>query len=179
MERSDISELTRLARATMTAEDDEIVDELRHLRRDYDELEEELREIRKFQRERLARAQELENVRREFKRHRYDDVHSRFDKRDMIERMIGEVIAGVIQGSALWKTLRRNQRYSDAAGEWPDFGSGGIVRPRSPRRRTKHQRPPTWHWPGSRSRRGGGGFKMPRRRPRPRGRGGFRTGGGF
>ena len=179
MERRDISELTRLARATMTAEDDEIVDELRHLRREYDELEDELAEIRKLQRDRLARTQELEKVRRDFKRSRYDDVHSRFDRRDMIERMIGEVIAGVIQGSALWKTLRRNQRYNDAAGEWPDFGSGGIVRPRRPRKRTKRQRPPTWHWPGSKSRRGGGGFKMPRRRPGPRGRGGFRTGGGF
>ena len=182
MERRDISELTRFARATMTAEDDEIVDELRHLRRRYDELEDELHETRELQRGRLSRIRELEKVRREFKRSRYDDVHSSFGKRKMIERMIGEVIAGVIQGSALWNTLRRYQRYNDAAGEWPDFGSGGIVRPgrrRRPSRHKKRQRPPSWHWPGSTSRRGGGGFKIPRPRGGPRGRGGFRTGGGF
>lgn len=178
MERRDISGLTRLARATMTAEDDAIVDELRRLRQQYDELEEELREIRDLQRERLSRNQELEKVRREFKRNRYDDVHSRFDKRAMIERMIGEVVAGVINGSALWKTLRRYQHYNDAAGEWPDFGSGGIVRPGGNRRRKKRQRPPSWHWPGANSRRGGG-FKVPRPPVGPRGRGGFRTGGGF
>ena len=145
----------------------------------YDDLEEELREIRELQHERLSRMQELEKVRRDFKRNRYDDVHSRFERRDMIERMIGEVIAGVIQGSALWNALRRHQRYNDAAGEWPDFGSGGITRPGRRRKRKKRQRPPSWHWPGSSSRRSGGGFKMPRPRVGPRGRGGFRTGGGF
>ena len=179
LERRDISELTRLARATMTVEDDRMVDEIRHLRQDYRELEQELQEIRELQGARLARIRELESVRREFKRSRYDDLHSRFDKRDMIERMIGEVIAGVIQGSTLWRTLRRYQRYNDTAGEWPDFGSGGITRPGRRRKRAKRQRPPSWHWPGSTSRRGGDGFKMPRPRVGPRGRGGFRTGGGF
>ncbi len=184
LERRDIDDLTRLARATMTAEDDAIVDELRQLRRQYAELEDELDEIRKLQSERLSRVRELENVRREFKRSRYDDVHSRFDRREMIERMIGDVISGVIQGGALWKTLRRYQKYIDAAGEWPDFGSGGIVHPRRRRRshknRKKRQRPPSWHWPGSASRRSGRGFKVPRPRGGPpRGRGGFRTGGGF
>jgi chromosome segregation ATPase len=180
MERRDVSELTRLARGTMTADDDEIVDELRHLRRQYAELEDELREIRDLQRERLSRTQELERVRREFKRSRYDDVHSRFEKRDTIERMIGEVIAGVIQGSALWNTLRRYQRYNDTAGEWPDFGSGGIARPGSHRKRKKRRRASSWHWPGpSSSGRSGGGFKMPRPRSGGGSRGGFRTGGGF
>ncbi len=183
LERRDIGELTRLARATMTAEDDAIVDELRQLRRQYSELEEELDEIRKLQDERLSRVRELENVRREFKRSRYDDVHSRFDRREMIEGMIGDVISGVIQGRSLWKTLRRYQQYVDATGEWPDFGSGGIVRPTRRRKSGKRQRPPSWHWPGSASRRSGGsgrGFKIPRPRGgAPRGRGGFRTGGGF
>ena len=185
MERRDISELTRLALATMTAEDDAIVDELRHLRRQYGELEDELQQARDLQHQRLSRVQELEKVRREFKRSRFDDVHSRFDKSAIIERMIGEVIAGAIHGSALWKTLRRYQHYNDAAGEWPDFGSGGIVRPGKMRRPKMRKRSPTWHWPGSESRRGG--FKLPRPpvRPRtgsrvkPRGRGGFRTGGGI
>ena len=179
MEQRDVRDLTRFARATMTPEDDEIVDELRHLRQAYDDLENELGEIRALQRKRLQPIRELENVRRDFKRNRYDDVHSRFGKGSMIERMIGDVIAGVINGSALWNVLRRHQRYADTAGEWPDFGSGGILRPgRRPHLRHR-QRPPTWHWPGPGTRRGGGGFKLPRRRISSRGRGGFRTGGGF
>ena len=179
MERRDISDLTRLARVTMTPEDDDIVDELRHLRQQFGELEEELHEIRNLQNNRLKRIRELEQVRREFKRSRYDDLHSQFDKGDVIERMIGEVIAGVIQGGSLWSALRRYQRYVDSSGEWPDFGSGGIVRPDRRRIRKKRRRPPSWHWPGPKSRSGRGGFKIPRSRGRSRSRGGFRTGGGF
>lgn len=178
MERRDVDELTHLALATMTSEDDEVVDELRHLRRQYAELELELSEHRELQRERLTHLRELEGVRRNFKRRRYDDVHSRFDKGDTIERMIGEVIAGVIQGNSLWNVLRRYQRYNDVAGEWPDFGSGGIVRPKQRHRKKRKRRSSNWHWPGV-SRSGRGGFKLPRSRGRSGGRGGFRTGGGF
>ena len=180
MERRDVSELTRLARATMSSEDDAIVDELRHLRRQNDELQEELHEIRALQKERHARIRELGNVRRDFKRSRYDDVHSRFDKGQLIERMIGEVIGGMIQGGALWNVLRRYQRYTDMAGEWPDFGSGSVARgPNRRRKRKSRRRPPSWHWPGPSSKRGGGGFRLPKAPTRSRGRGGFRTGGGF
>jgi hypothetical protein len=184
METRSISDLTQIARGTMTAEDDAIIDDLRHLRRQYEEFEDELRETRELQNERLSRIRELEKVRREFKRNRYDDLHSRFDKSDAIERMIAEVIAGVIRGSALWNTLRRYQRYIDAAGEWPDFGSGGILRPGDRRKRKRPSRAPTWHWPGPTRRGGGnrGGFKIPRKSGgggRRRSRGGFRTGGGI
>lgn len=176
IESRDILELTSLARATMTVEDDTIVEELRHLRRQYDGLEDELQENRRLQQERLDRIRELEEVRWNFKLSRYDDLHSRFDKSELIERMIGEVIGGVTRGSALWKALRRYQRYADAAGEWPDFGSGGILRPRRQRKRHPRKRPPTWHWPGPKSR---GGFRVPRPRGGGGSRGGFRTGGRF
>ncbi|MBT8080478.1 MAG: hypothetical protein KJO31_18000 [Gammaproteobacteria bacterium] len=179
MERRDIGELTRLARATMTIEDDEIVEELRHLRRQYDELEEELAENRELQHVRLKRMRELEKVRQDFKRSRYDDLHSQFDKGEVIERMIGEVIAGMIHGGSLWDALRRYQRYADSSGEWPDFGSGGIVRPNHRRIRKSRRRPPSWHWPGRKSRSGSSGFRLPRSRGGSRSRGGFRTGGGF
>lgn len=179
MERKDLSELTRLARATMTVEDDAIVDEIRQLREQYDDLEDELRENRELQRERLAHLEELEAVRRDFKRNRYDDLHSRFDKTPVIERMIADVITGVVRGGTLWNVLRRHQRYADAAGEWPDFGSGGIVRPGRQRKRKRRQRPPSWHWPGPAGKSGRGGFKVPRPRGGSGGRGGFRTGGGF
>ncbi len=180
LEHRDVSELSLIARGTMTAEDDALVGDIRHLRREFDELEDELQEHRELQQQRLARIRELEQVRREFKKNRFDDLHSRFDKSDTIERMIGEVIAGALRGGALWNVLRRYQRYVDAAGEWPDFGSGGILRPDNRPRRKKRRRPPSWHWPGPSNRRGKGGFKVPRSSGRrSRSRGGFRTGGGF
>ncbi len=176
MRRRDVADLTRLARATMTVEDDTIVDELARLRREEDELQNEFERNREVHREHLRRVHELEQVRQRFKRNRYDDLRSGFDNGDKIVAMIGEVLGGAIRGGALWDVLRQYQRYRDVAGAWPDFGSGGIA---GDARRPPSRRP-TWHWPG-RSRSGRrGGFKLPRPPRAPRsGRGGFRTGGGF
>ncbi len=176
LRRREVAELTRLARATMTVEDDSIVNELALLRREEDELQNEFERNREVHREHLRRVQELEQVRQRFKQNRYDDLRSGFDNGDKIVAMIGEVLGGAIRGGALWDVLRQHQRYRDVAGAWPDFGSGGIAGEgrRAPARR------PTWHWPG-RSRSGRrGGFRLPRPPRAPRGgRGGFRTGGGF
>ncbi len=181
LEQKAIGELTQLAKATMTPEDDAIVEELKSLRRQSAMYEAELRENRELQDTRLARIRELEKVRRSFKQSRYDDLHSQFDKGDLIERMIGDVVGGLIQGGVLWNTLKRYQRYVDAAGEWPDFGSGGFQRPKKRNNPKFRNRPSSWHSPGSsRGSRGGGGFNLPRPPKRSsRGRGGFKTGGGF
>lgn len=174
LERRDVTDLTHLALSTMTMEDDAIVDDLRHLRREEDALEDELGNNRSLHREHLRRVQELEAVRRRFKQHRFDDIRSEFDKGDVIFSMMREVLGGAIRGGALWNVLRQYQRYRDVAGAWPDFGSGGITR--TSRRAPK--RPPSWHWPGRSNTRRGGGFKLPRAPRVPkRGRGGFRTGG--
>lgn len=178
LERRDVSDLTRLARATMTSEDDAIVDDIRDLRREDAALQDQLDSNRSRHAEHLRRVQELEQVRQRFKKNRYDDLRSGFDKGDLITSMIQEVLGGAIRGGALWNVMRQYQRYRDVGGAWPDFGSGGIVRPG---RRAPKSRPPTWHWPGRRRSTGRGGFKLPRAPKAPRSRrsrGGFRTGGG-
>lgn len=176
MQQQRVSELTRMSLATMTVEDDTLVDEFRSLRRRDTDMQQELMRNRELLDEHTRRVRELEGVRREFKRNRFDDLHSRFDKQELILRLIGEVVGGAIRGGALWDALRRYQRYTDVAGEWPDFGSGSIFgnRGRPPGRR------PTWHWPGPKRKGRSGGFRIPRAPKRKsRGRGGFRTGGGF
>jgi len=183
LERRDVSDLTRLARATMTTEDDAIVDDIRALRRDDAALRDELENNRNRHREHLRRVQELEQVRQRFKKNRYDDLRSGFDKGEVVTSMIQEVLRGAIRGGALWNVMRQYQRYRDVGGAWPDFGSGGITRPG---KRPPTGRPPTWHWPGRNRSNDRGGFKLPRaprapsapRSKRGRSRGGFRTGGG-
>jgi hypothetical protein len=170
----DVTDLTHLARSTMTTADDAIVDDLRRLRREENALQDEVDRNRDLHREHLRRVQELEQVRQRFKRNRYDDLRSGFDKGDLIVSMMREVLGGAIRGGALWNVLQQYQRYRDVAGAWPDFGSGGIRR--SSRRAPS--RPPTWHWPGRSRTNNRGGFNLPRPPRSPtRGRGGFRTGG--
>lgn len=176
MERRDIRDLTRLASATMTTEDDAIVAELRHIRERNRSYQDELGRSRELHQAHVKRVQELEQVRHRFKRNRYDDLRSGFNNGDLIKSMMREVLVGALRGNALWDVLRRHQRYNDASGAWPDFGSGGIARtgrrPNVPR--------PSWHWPGRSQNSNRGGFRLPRSRTRPpsRSRGGFRTGGG-
>ncbi|MEE4329579.1 MAG: hypothetical protein V2J10_01840, partial [Wenzhouxiangella sp.] len=184
LEHRAIAELTQLAQSTATREDDNLAEELRQLRSQSEQIEQDIRANREQQTDRLERISELEKVRREFKQKRYDDVHSRFDKGDLIQEMIGGVVTGMLQGNALWKTIQRYQKYLDVGGEWPDFGSGGFPMPRRRGSRTsgrsKPSRPPTWRWPGPSKSSGGGGFRLPRPpRRSSRGRGGFKTGGGF
>ena len=159
LQRRDVTNLTQLARSTMTTEDDAIVDDLRHLRREEGTLQDELDRNRSLHKEHLRRVQELEQVRQRFKQNRYDDLRSGFDKGDLIVSMMREVLGGAIRGGALWNVLQQYQRYRDVAGAWPDFGSGGITRTN----RRAPTRPPTWHWPGDAGSRRRGGFNMPRR----------------
>jgi chromosome segregation ATPase len=180
LQRRDVVDLTQLARSTMTTDDDAVVDDLRHLRDADHELENELDRNRNLHREHLRRVQELEQVRQQFKRNRYDDLRSGFDNGDVIKTMMRQVLGGALRGGALWDVLRQYQRYRDVGGAWPDFGSGGV--PRTGRR--PPARRPTWHWPGGAPSSRRGGFKLPRapkapRRSNQRGRGGFRTGGRF
>lgn len=170
----DVTDLTHLARSTMTTADDAVVDDLRRLRREESALQDELDRNRDLHREHLRRVQELEQVRQRFKQNRYDDLRSGFDKGDLIVSTMREVLGGAIRGGALWSVLQQYQRYRDVAGAWPDFGSGGIRR----RSRRAPSRPPTWHWPGRSRTNNRGGFNLPRPPKSPtRGRGGFRTGG--
>ncbi len=169
MQQRQLRELQSLAFATPNRQDDALVDELESLRRRDRQLKDELTERRRVYDAHLHRVKELQDVRSKFKRHRYDDLRSVFNDNGMIEQMLAEFLRGTMRGGGLWDVIRRQQRYRDVGGAWPDFGSGGM-------RRRRQSGP--WHWPGGR----GGGFRMPRgggSRSRSRPRGGFRTGGGF
>ncbi len=168
MATREIDDLLAITASTETLEDDALVrelDDLGDLERD---LRQELDEHRRLHAANVSRVKELEDVRRRFKRARYDDLRSGFPNGTLIGNMIGEVFSGAMRSGALWNVLQRQQRFRDVGDAWPDFGSGGMMR--------KRRRTGTWHWPHGRDGDSNGGFKLPRS---SRSRGGFRTGGGF
>ncbi len=171
MQRKDVYELQRLSNRTLDRQDDQLVANVIDLQDIEKELQENVREYRHLQKVRLQRARELEKVRGQFKRKRFDDIRSGFNNGSLIGVALNEFLKGVLDNRELWRTIERSQRHRDV-GAWPDFGSGGLGR--SSRRSNN-----TWHWPGGG---GGGGFRLPRgggSSSRGRGNGGFRTGGGF
>lgn len=165
--------LAELAAQSPGAEDDALVRQLADLRAEHEDLREELKDYEAVRTQSVSRLHELENVRRRFKQHRFDDLRSSFGNDQLVRAVLQEFLQGAISGAGLWDTLRRQQRYRDVAGAWPDFGTGGFPTPGRRRRRTPG-RGSGWHWPGGR----GGGFRLPRSGG-SRSRGGFRTGGGF
>lgn len=166
------AELARLAQTTPTQEDDELVRELADLRQEETDLRADLREHQGTRNRVSSQVHELENLRRRFKQHRFDDLRSSFGNERLVRAVLQEFLKGAISGAGVWDTLRRQQRYRDVGGAWPDFGSGGFPAPG--RRRRSSGRRGGWHWPGGRS----GGFRLPKSGG-SRSRGGFRTGGGF
>ncbi len=152
LERADVYELRDSVYQTKTKEDDALSRELEELREDRKELERDLDESRRHHERQLQRLQELEEVRRKFKHHRYDDLRSGFTNEALIASVLNQFLKGIINGNDLWGTMRRHQRHRDV-GAWPDFGSGGLGR-KSGRRKGGF-----WHSPGGRS----GGFKLPKK----------------
>lgn len=168
-ERENLLTLYEYARATASPEDDILVREMddvaRRLRAARDILAD-----RKRMRERQAdRLQELEGVRRRFKRNRFDSPHSEFANDALVDMTLNQFLVGTVTAAELWRTLERVQRYRRMRAN-PDFGSGAFL-----------PRPGTWHTPFPRRGGFGGGFgRGPGRGPGGLGGGGgFRTGGGF
>jgi len=172
-EREKVLTLYEYARATTTAEDDVLVQELDAGARHAKELRDVLAENKRVRERHLDRLQELENVRRRFKRQRYDGVHSGFGNAAAVAMILNQFLRGAATSGELWRTIEREQRYQRMESD-PDFGSGGFG-----------GRQGTWHYPFPRGGGmgagswggdlgsgglGGGGMG---------GGGGFRTGGGF
>jgi hypothetical protein len=114
-----------------------------------------------------ARLQELEAVRRDFQRNRYDQPGHDFADGSLIGVMLTNFLSGMLNRDDLWRVLQEQQRYRPPRTD-PTFGSGGFGRG-SP-----------WGggpggfgggWGGGPGGGGGGGGDS--------GGGGFRTGGGF
>lgn len=159
---------------TFSSEDNALIREVQELKEHYSDLAEELDDHRQLHEAKIRRLKELEGIRHRFKQRRFDDLRSGFGNSDLITVMLGQFLNGLVNSGELWRVIERHQRHRDV-GAWPDFGSGGVIRPS----RRRHRSP--WHMPGSR--RGGvstnGGFRLPRSGGFSSRGGGFRTGGGF
>lgn len=165
--RADLRQLRRDAEQTPLPDDDVIVGRLTTAETERHLLESAQAEHRAVLARHQKRLQELEQVRREFKRHRYDSPYSTFPQGALIAMMINEFLRGVVSSDNLWREIERHHRSARRRAD-PGFGSGSIGR----RRRID-----SWgggHWGGGSW--GGGGFGTGGSFG---GGGGFRTGGGF
>ena len=184
LEIQSLDSVHRYVKDTVSPTDDNLVVELQRLQHVMDGAREDLNDVRLMHDNKLAKLKELENVRRNFKRSRFDDVRSGFGNQALLASALAQFMQGVVSGSDLWRTIKRNQRYRQSSSR-PDFGSGGLgeiadvlgeeLLRHGRQRRSRHRS--SWSWPKSRG--GGGGFRFPSSGRGGSKGGGFRTGGGF
>jgi hypothetical protein len=125
--RTDIADLRRVAMATPYPEDDVIVGRLRDHEDTLASLRGTLAELSGMREKHQQRLRELEELRVQFKRNRYDRAGSVFSDDAMLPALLGQFLAGMLDSRMLWKVLQQHQRYQPRHTD-PGFGSGGFGR---------------------------------------------------
>ena len=167
-QREDLRELRQEALATPLPDDDVIIGRLQDLQAEREEIESIVRDLKESMQQHRQRLHELESLRREFKRQRYDQAGSGFANGALVAMMLENFLKGMLNRNDLLRVLQQQRRYRPRHSD-PTFGSGGFGRGTiwnggfGGRGRT---------WPGGGGGLGRGGFGGS-------GGGGFRTGGGF
>ena len=127
LRRDDILELRRDALATPFPDDDLIVNRMVERERQVQQLETSLSELKKALRQQHQKLQELEAVRTDFRRRRYDQPGYGFTDGTMIAAMLGSFLNGILDRDGLWRVLQQQQHYRPQRTD-PTFGSGGFGR---------------------------------------------------
>jgi DNA repair exonuclease SbcCD ATPase subunit len=156
--RDDLMELRREAMLTPFPEDDTLVGRMLAREDERRTLDASIQGLREVYNAAQFRAAEVEALRQDFKRNRYDRAGSGFGDDAIIVMMLGQFLNGMLDRNRLWKVLQEQQRYRPQQSD-PTFGSGGFGRGS------------VWGSGDSHGIGRGGGFGG--------GGGGFRTGGGF
>jgi hypothetical protein len=125
--RSDVTDLRRVAMATPYPEDDLIVSRMRERDLDQEGLRRTITDLRGLLEKHQQRLHELEALRMEFKRNKFDRAGSVFTSDSMVPVLMGQFLSGLLDSRMLWKVLQEHQRYRPRRSN-PDFGSGGLGR---------------------------------------------------
>ncbi len=166
--RDDLMELRHEAMLTPFPEDDTLVARMLGREDERRRLEASVQGLRKAYNAAQFRAAEVDSLRQEFRRNRFDRAGSSFGDDAMVMTMLGQFLNGMLDRNMIWKVLQEQQRYRPPQSD-PSFGSGGFGRGS------------VWGGDSHGIGRGGfgGGFGGGGRSGGGGGGGGFTTGGGF
>jgi len=173
LRQEDLQALRHQAYSTPFPEDDMIVSQLFDLEAQLRELEAGIQELKNENRRHQERLREMETLRVQFKRQRYDSAGTGFSDPALIGTVLGNLINGAMTSEAFWRILEQQRRYQQRQAD-PGFGSGGFGRGTIWGSGMGFPR-------GGGGIFGGGGFSFPGSGGGHVGgsSGGFRTGGGF
>lgn len=126
-QRDDLVQLRYDAIRTPYPEDDVIVARMLQREDEQTQLQSSIEGLKAAMKQQQDRLLELESLRADFKRNRYDRAGSVFSNDSMIPELLGQFLAGMLDRRMLWKVLQEQQRYWPHRSD-PGFGSGGFGR---------------------------------------------------
>lgn len=126
-EREDLVVLRYAALRTPYPEDDIVISRLLQREDEKGQIEARIEGLRGTLKQHQDRVLELEQLRVDFKRQRFDRVGSVFTDDAIVPTLLREFLAGMLDNRTLWKVLREHQRYRPRRSD-PGFGSGGFGR---------------------------------------------------
>ncbi|HUV31953.1 MAG TPA: hypothetical protein VMW31_00150, partial [Devosiaceae bacterium] len=124
----DIGALYAQAQATENGRDDSIVAQIDQTRRQIADDEAEGRGDRDRLKVLAARRRELEDIEWEFKKQRFDDPRSTFDKDELVGDLLSEFLRGAITAATYWGAWRNSQNWREST----QRAGGRIGLPRDP-----------------------------------------------
>lgn len=125
--RDKLQALRSEALATPFPEDDLVISRLYDHEEREQHLQASLRELRQAAERSHQRLRELEQVRADFKRQRFDRPGSTFADGATVALMLSNFLSGTLDRRGLWQVLQQQQRYQPRRSN-PGFGSGGFGR---------------------------------------------------
>jgi hypothetical protein len=127
LQREQLVRLRQEAMATPYPDDDLIVGRLLVRDAELKRLEASLRDLKETMQQQGRRLAEIEALRADFKRSRFDRAGSLFGDGSLVALMIANFVNGVLDRRTLWRVLEEQQRYQPQYSD-PRFGSGGFGR---------------------------------------------------
>jgi hypothetical protein len=127
LQREQLVRLRQEALATPFPDDDLIVGRLLGRDGELKRLDASLRDLKETMQQQGRRLAEIEALRGDFKRSRFDRAGSLFGDGSLVALMIANFVNGVLDRRTLWRVLEEQQRYQPQYSD-PGFGSGGFGR---------------------------------------------------
>lgn len=123
--RDDLMELRRDALRTPFPDDDLIVARMLDREGEQRKLAATIEDLRRGLEQHHRRLTEIERLRVDFKRNRYDRNGSTFSDGALVSLMLSNFLNGMLDRRSLWRMLQEQQRYQPRQTN-PTFGSGGF-----------------------------------------------------
>lgn len=127
LQREDLARLRQEAMATPYPDDDLILSRMLGRDAETHTLTASLQSLKETLQQRSLRLGEIERLRADFKRSRFDRAGSVFGDGSLFALMLANFVNGMLDRRTLWRILEEQQRYQPQYSD-PGFGSGGFGR---------------------------------------------------